>query len=279
MAGRQRVPAPPVEIRRIKDAAARWKVVARDLARRGPVDVILLATYCRVWARWQDAERKISESGSLIRDNATGRVGKNPLFAVARESQVTLTDLESKLGIATESIPDDATELTQGDQVTRRELAERLGVHMQTITKWEREGLPIARRGRKGKPSRYSEAAVRAWRQQRDELAQAVPGAFDVIQERARKERAQAQLAEQMHAVRAGRLIDVDEAARRWASEIAAARSLILTSYTMAADRVFAAASTQGLAGVERELKAIAHEVLRELAGAPETTTPTEVVA
>lgn len=266
MTRRVRTPAPPAAVRKVKAALARWKAVAPELARRGVVDVVRLETYCMVWARWQDAEQKLNESGALIRDNTTGKVGKNPLFAAARESRQTLTDLESKLAIG-ESAPASDVAPVNADRVTRRDLADRLSVHMQTITKWEREGMPIARRGRKGKPSEYSEAAVRAWRDKREAVAQTVPGAFDVVQERARKERAQAALAEQMHAVRSGRLIDAEEAEKRWAHEIAAARSLILTSYTMAADRVFAAAQTQGLAGVERELKAVAYEVLKELAG------------
>jgi phage terminase small subunit len=278
MTRRARTPAPPAAVRKVKAALARWKAVAPELARRGAVDVVRLETYCMVWARWQEAEQKLNESGSLIRDNTTGRVGKNPLFAAARESRQTLTDLEAKLAIG-ESAPAAEPE-APSDRVTRRELADRLGVHMQTITKWEREGMPIARRGRKGKPSEYSESAVRAWKLQRESVAQAGPGALDVIRERARKERAQAALAEQMHAVRSGRLLDVDEAEKRWATEIAAARSLILASYTMAADRVFAAATTQGLAGVERELKAVAYEVLRELAkDARAVVAPVEVPA
>lgn len=43
--------------------------------------------------------------------------------------------------------------------VTRRELAEKHSVHMQTITKWEREGMPVAERGPKG----ATVADVRAW--------------------------------------------------------------------------------------------------------------------
>jgi DNA-binding XRE family transcriptional regulator len=42
-----------------------------------------------------------------------------------------------------------------GGGLTRRELASRLGVHLQTIVKWEREGLPVV--------LRYDEAAVQAW--------------------------------------------------------------------------------------------------------------------
>jgi phage terminase Nu1 subunit (DNA packaging protein) len=56
----------------------------------------------------------------------------------------------------------------RGSVVTRRELAELLGVHMQTVTRWEQAGLPIAVRGRRGKPSLYRLSAVRAWLRTRD---------------------------------------------------------------------------------------------------------------
>ncbi len=90
--------------------------------------------------------------------------------------------------------------------VTRRELAVERGVHMMTITKWEHEGMPIAERGRRGKPSRYSIPAVRAWLDHREEAAR-IGTSLDLVQERARKEHAQAILAEQTVAIRAGELV------------------------------------------------------------------------
>ena len=52
--------------------------------------------------------------------------------------------------------------------VTRPELAQVLGVHMQTITKWERAGLPIAEQCRRGKPSLYSLADAEDWQRARE---------------------------------------------------------------------------------------------------------------
>lgn len=150
--------------------------------------------------------------------------------------------------------------------VTRQELAQLLGVNPRTVAKLLEEGMPVARRGRGGRPSLYDPAKCLEWKDARDQVAGLTPANL-VAQERARRERAQAMLAEQMLAMRAGKLVDIDEVTRRWAAEIAGARAVILQSYTVAADRVFAAAQQDGLAGVERELKALAHEVLRELAG------------
>jgi phage terminase Nu1 subunit (DNA packaging protein) len=151
------------------------------------------------------------------------------------------------------------------DRVTRRELAGRLNVVMQTVTKWEQAGLPVLELGRKGKPSIYSEKAVRLWLSKREKQA-SDSGIVDVARQRARKEQAQAVLAEQMYAQRAGKLLPAEDVAKIWSAEIAAVRSVILSSYTTHADRVFRAATTGGLPGVELALKDLAYEVLRELA-------------
>lgn len=98
--------------------------------------------------------------------------------------------------------------------LTRRQLAARLEKHMQTVTKWERDGCPVAERGRKGKPSLYREADVRGWLAAREEAAKN-GGAVDLARERAAKEHWQAMLAEQTHRARALELlpcVDVERA-------------------------------------------------------------------
>jgi phage terminase Nu1 subunit (DNA packaging protein) len=158
--------------------------------------------------------------------------------------------------------------------LTRRELALVLGVHMQTVTKWERDGLPVANRGRRGKPSTYRESDVRAWLKSREVAAQSGQ-ANDVARERARKERAQALEAEQRVAFRARELLPAEEVEKAWTAEASAVRAILLASYTTHADRVYRAATLDGLAGVERVMKDVAHEALRELAN-PERPLPGE---
>jgi len=157
--------------------------------------------------------------------------------------------------------------------VTRRELAAlpdlpgQVGpVHMQTITKWEREGLPVAKRGRKGKPSLYKEADVRTWLQARDEAAKG-PETLDLVMARCRKEHWQAMLAEQTHQVRAGKLLPADEVAKVWGLEVAAVRARLLALPQTLASRVHRAGALDGEPGVERVLHDAVREVLRELAG------------
>lgn len=149
--------------------------------------------------------------------------------------------------------------------VTARQLAVAFVVHPRTIAKFMDEGMPVAKRGRGGRPSMFDLAVCTAWKEAREQLPADDGGPVDLTRERARKERAQALLAEQLYAVRSGKLVSTADVEKAWQAEIAAARSVILSSYTTAADKVFRAATTDGLAGVERELKAIAYGVLREL--------------
>src|ERR1051325_7901283 len=134
--------------------------------------------------------------------------------------------------------------------LTRRDLAAAPDVHMQTATKWERDGMPIAERGRKGKPSLYRLDDVRAWRAARDE-AGATGQLFDVAQERARKERAQAILAEQTFAIRQRDLVPRQEGERGWSAEVAAVRAKLLALPTTLADAVHRIGVLDGVAGVE----------------------------
>lgn len=153
--------------------------------------------------------------------------------------------------------------------LTRKELAVLLEKDPRTLSKWQDEGMPVARRGRGGRPSLFDEAEVRAWIQAREEVARD-NGIVDVNEARARKEHWQACLAEQLHAMRARTLLPAGEVEQAWASEVAAARNVLLAAAVSRADRVFRAGTLEGLPGVERELKAMVHEALRELAGGPE---------
>lgn len=150
--------------------------------------------------------------------------------------------------------------------VTRRELAKRLGCHIQSITRWERDGLPCAQPGGGNRASLFAETDVRAWLAAREAAARE-SGVVDLARERARRERAQAMVAEQLYATRAGKLLDADAVHKKWTEEITAARAVLLASHQSAADRIYRAAITGGLAGVERELGDLARAVLRELAG------------
>lgn len=239
------------------DALARWVAVAPTLPNPETLDRDLLKTYCQLWVRWRQAEDGIARSGQLVR-NAKGDVVASPLVRLAKDSGAQVRAIEERLGLG-------VVAGETGPSMTRRDLAAVLGVHMQTVTKWEQDGMPVAERGRRGRASQYLEVEVRAWLAAREDAAKQ-SGTVDVAQERARKERAQAQLAEQTHLMRSRKLLPEHEVAAAWSSEVSAVRAVILASYTTHADRVHRAATLEGLPGVERALKDLAYEVLRELA-------------
>lgn len=149
--------------------------------------------------------------------------------------------------------------------LTRPEIAVLLGVNAHTICKWERDGFPIAKRGRRGVASMYRESDGRAWLQAREDAARTAKP-IDVAQERARKERAQAELTEQTFQTRAKNLLPRDEVEAAWGAEQKAVRTKLLALPTAYADRVHRAAVLDGVDGVEDALKEAVYDVLRELA-------------
>lgn len=154
--------------------------------------------------------------------------------------------------------------------VTRREVAAVMGVAMLRVTKWEQAGMPVWRRGRRGKPSLYRLDDVRAWLKHRDAAASQTPtaaGQVDLVAERARKERAQAVLAEQLAATRARDLLPRHEVEKAWLAEVTAVRSRLLAWSTTLTDQVHRASTLEGLPGVERAIDKAVRELLTELSG------------
>jgi phage terminase Nu1 subunit (DNA packaging protein) len=95
--------------------------------------------------------------------------------------------------------------------MTRRQVAAAFGVHMQTVTKWEQEGLPRASHGGRGRASFYDESAVRSWLSVREANAAGPAGSLNPMQERAKRDRTQAMIAMQMYQRRLGKLVDRED--------------------------------------------------------------------
>lgn len=151
-----------------------------------------------------------------------------------------------------------------GKQVTRKELAELVGVHERTLYKYEGEGMPVALKQGPGKPTLYDPVAVKAWLVSREHESQG--GTVDLARERARKERALAQLAEQKLAVQAGELVRADEVEAAWSGHVAAIRTKILNVPAIYAARVHRATASS-VGAVEAVLSEAMRDVLHELAG------------
>lgn len=261
------LPKPPASLS--KAAGARWTAVAPLLADRARIDIDLLATYCQVWARWKQAEDSLSQ-GQLTR-NGRGQLVASPMVAIANQTVGQLRALEKDLGLsgATPDTPAQASGDSTPERsalLTRRQLADVLGKHMQTVTKWEQDGMPTAKRGARGRPSLYREGDVRSWLDSR-EAAQSKGPMVDVARERARKELAQATLAEQTFQMRSRDLLPRVEVERAWEAEVLAVRTKLLQIPPTFADRVYQAAVSEGVGGVERILADSVNDVLRELAG------------
>jgi hypothetical protein len=116
---------------------------------------------------------------------------------------------------------------------------------------------------------------VRAWKRKREDSA-SIGGDLDPSQERARRDRAQTLLVEQQLKTRARDLLSATEVEKLWAAEVAAVRAQALAVPTTYADRVYRAATLEGLAGVERALRDAVYSLLRELAGRGEQTSKPE---
>jgi phage terminase Nu1 subunit (DNA packaging protein) len=154
--------------------------------------------------------------------------------------------------------------------LTRPQVAALLRANPLTVSRWEHEGLPVAEPGAPGRASRYDAAAVVAWYTARRVAALTTSGdgpALEPNAERARKDRAQAELAEQTLAVRRGALIPKTEFERVLGPAVTAIRAKLLALPRAAALRVVRAASGGGgEKAVERVLMADVRDTLTALA-------------
>lgn len=91
--------------------------------------------------------------------------------------------------------------------LTRPQLAEALGVTAGTITRWERDGMPVARRLSRGKSTLFDQAAVEAWRAA-TEAEQA--GSLSLAEERAKLAKKQGEKLDLELSVRRGELVEVE---------------------------------------------------------------------
>jgi phage terminase Nu1 subunit (DNA packaging protein) len=156
-------------------------------------------------------------------------------------------------------------------RVSRPQLAELLGKHVDTVSDFASQGMPVLAAGGHGRPAIYDAVACLRWARERLITVSPTDAA------RARRETAQAIESEQRAAIRSGQYIHVDDVERVWAFEIAAVRTAILATYLTESDRLHRVAITEGVGGVEAELKALAERLLRELAGdrpLPSESTP-----
>ncbi len=137
----------------------------------------------------------------------------------------------------------------------RAELAAALGRSAKGISKLVDAGMPVARRGARGRGHGYRLEEGEAWLESRNGRKE--PGEhLDAVRERALKERAQRHLAEQMLKARAGELVAKDEVIAEWSGHAAAVRTKLVAIPSM----LDIDARTRG------SLETLIRQVLEELA-------------
>ena len=124
--------------------------------------------------------------------------------------------------------------------------------------------MPIAKRGARGRPSLYDEAACRAWKILRDEAATKTSS---LEQARIQKELSQAELNRQTAEIRAGNLLQREDVERVWSQHVAAVRRKLLHMPVALADGLHRIATLEGPSAVEAKLREAVEDVLSELAG------------
>ena len=157
----------------------------------------------------------------------------------------------------------------------KAKMAEVLGVTIRGLDKARRNGFGLVQAGKESRKSLYDiRQAVPAWTeyQIRRRTGNVRRGkALDPVEQRARKDAAQAALAEQRHAQLSGQLIDRAEQVHEWGRLVSACRNRLLALPGALASEVVDAVHNYpyGAAGaVEQRLHAGVCEALEELSRA-----------
>jgi phage terminase Nu1 subunit (DNA packaging protein) len=124
--------------------------------------------------------------------------------------------------------------------------------------------LPVAEGGGRGKPALFLPSAVHAHRLKQIEAKYAGRGDLDPVQERAKRDRSQAALADQLRRRREGEVLEASDVARTWSNIVLAIRARLLALPQALADRC---AQETNPAVVQEILRAGVYDTLRELAG------------
>ena len=90
--------------------------------------------------------------------------------------------------------------------LTRKELAERLGVHPGSVSRWERDGCPVAAKGNRRAPTLFSLVRVETWLRAKAS-AQQTNGFLSLEAARTAQAEADANLKRQLLATRAKELL------------------------------------------------------------------------
>jgi len=152
--------------------------------------------------------------------------------------------------------------------VSRADLAEILRVSLPTVDSWIRRGLPVAKKGGRGRAYEFDLADVIQWRV--DQAEAGVAAERDVIdfeEARARKTTAEAEIAEADARQRRGELVEIDTVAELLEQKLSTVRLRMLAVPSKVAPRV---ATLRSVPKVRRVLEDEFADVLDELSSGDE---------
>lgn len=110
--------------------------------------------------------------------------------------------------------PEDATQKPNEGWLTRQQLAELFDVDPATITRYERNGMPVAKKAPRGQNSLFDPEVCRKWKDDVDAMKLLATSGLNLEAERARLTRAQAERAERENLRAQGKLLDREEVSR-----------------------------------------------------------------
>ena len=152
--------------------------------------------------------------------------------------------------------------------VSRADLAEILRVSAPTVDAWIRRGLPVAKKGGRGRAYEFDLADVIAWRvEQAETNASAATEVVDFEEARARKTAAEAEIAEADARQRRGELVEIDTVAEILETRLSTVRLRLLAVPAKVAPRV---APIRATAKIRRILEDEFSDVLDELTSGDE---------
>jgi phage terminase Nu1 subunit (DNA packaging protein) len=151
--------------------------------------------------------------------------------------------------------------------MSRDELARLFGKTPRTISDWMRDGMPVAKSGGSGVQAFYLPSACVAWRIAAIEAKYAGMEGLNPVAERARKDRAQAEILEQTKAQRERKLVLRADVELEIGKRIGPARALWLALPRSVAPECAQVAARGGPEAVERLLRERVNEMLTNLAG------------
>lgn len=148
--------------------------------------------------------------------------------------------------------------------VNKSELAEIVGKTTQTLTTWQKNGMPIFADGRNGLSNQYQTADVIQWMIDREISKLSITGSegHDYEQERARLTHHQANKTALEERQLKGELIHVEKVEYVWGKFISAFRSKCLAVPSKIAPRVQLLSE---LAEIEQEIRTSIYDALEEL--------------